>query len=43
MKSVIVFGLLISAMAFTQFLKAQTADEVIDKHITAMGGTAKLA
>ena len=43
MKSLIVFGLLISAMAFTQLVHAQTADEVIDKYITAMGGKEKLA
>jgi hypothetical protein len=43
MNSLIVFGLLISAMAFTPLVQAQTANEVINKHITAMAGKEKLA
>jgi hypothetical protein len=43
MKSLMVFGLLVNAIVFTQCAHAQTADDVIDKYITAMGGKEKLA
>ena len=42
MKSLMAFCLLVTAIVFTQFTHAQTADEIIDKYITAMGGKEKL-
>ena len=38
-----IFGLFILAMVFAQFTYAQTADEIVEKYITAMGGKDKLA
>src|SRR5450432_2265931 len=43
MKPLMTFCLLVTAIVFTQFTHAQTADEVIDKYITAMGGKEKMA
>ena len=43
MKPLLIFGLFIMAMIFAQFAQAQTVDDVIEKHITAMGGKEKLA
>ena len=43
MKSLIVFGILILSFVFAQFAQAQTVDEVINKHITALGGKENLA
>ena len=43
MKPIMIFGLFILAMVFAQFTYAQTADEIVDKYITAMGGKDKLA
>ncbi len=42
MKSLIVFGMLILALVFVQFTQAQTVDEVINKHIAALGGKENL-
>ena len=38
-----IFGLFIMAIVFAQFAHAQTADDVVNKYITAMGGKEKLA
>lgn len=38
MKNLLVFAMLILALVFVQFSQAQTVDEVINKHITALGG-----
>ncbi len=43
MKPLFIFCLFIMIMVFAQFAQAQTVDEVIDKHIAAMGGKEKLA
>jgi predicted RNA-binding protein with PIN domain len=43
MKNLIVFGVFIILLILVQFAQAQTVDEVIEKHITAMGGKEKLA
>lgn len=42
MKPLFIFCLFIMIMVFAQFAQAQTVDEVIDKHIAAMGGKEKL-
>jgi len=43
MKPIIIFCLFLMIMVFVQFAHAQTADEVIEKNINAMGGREKLA
>jgi hypothetical protein len=43
MKNLIVFGLFIMSLVLVQFAQAQTADEVIDKYVEALGGKDKLA
>jgi len=42
MKPIMIFGLFIMAMVFAQFAYSQTADDVIDKYITAIGGKEKI-
>jgi hypothetical protein len=42
MKPIMIFGLFIMTMVFAQFANAQTADDVVGKYITAMGGKEKL-
>ena len=42
MKNLIVFGLFVMAMVLVQFAQAQTADEIADKYINALGGKDKL-
>ncbi len=42
MKNLIIFGLFIIALVVAQFAQAQTVDEVINKHVTALGGKEKL-
>ncbi|HQW85087.1 MAG TPA: hypothetical protein PK987_11515 [Ferruginibacter sp.] len=42
MKNLFVFALLILALVFAQFAQAQTVDEVINNHITALGGKENL-
>lgn len=43
MKPLLVFGLFITALVLAQFAQAQTADDVIEKYIAAMGGKEKLS
>jgi hypothetical protein len=43
MKPIMIFSLFIMAMVFAQFAQAQTADDVVNKYLTAMGGKEKLA
>lgn len=38
MRNLLIFGFFVMAMIMVQFAHAQTADDVIDKYITAMGG-----
>lgn len=40
MKNLIVFGMFIMLLVFAQFAQAQTVDEVINKHVEAVGGKA---
>lgn len=42
MKNLIIFGFFIMALIFAQFAQAQTVDEVINKHIEALGGKENL-
>ena len=42
MKPIMIFGLFILVMVFAQFAHAQTADEIIDKYIDAIGGKEKM-
>ena len=42
MKNLIIFGVFILALVFVQFAQAQTVDEVINKHVAALGGKEKL-
>ncbi|MBS1754703.1 MAG: hypothetical protein R2765_05160 [Ferruginibacter sp.] len=42
MKNLLVFAMMVMALVFVQFAQAQTVDEVIDKHITALGGKENL-
>ena len=42
MKNLMIFGLFVIAMVMVQFAHAQTADEVVDKYIAALGGKEKL-
>lgn len=42
MKNLAILGLFIMAMILVQFAHAQTADEVVDKYIAALGGKEKL-
>lgn len=42
MKNLIVFAMLILALVFAQFAQAQTVDDVINKHVTAIGGKENL-
>lgn len=43
MKNLIVFAMLMLALVFAQFAQAQTVDEVIDKHVAAVGGKENLS
>jgi hypothetical protein len=43
MKNLIIFGLFILVLVCAQFAQAQTVDEVINKHIAALGGKENLA
>ncbi len=42
MKNLIIFGFFILALVCAQFAQAQTVDDVINKHITALGGKENL-
>jgi outer membrane lipoprotein-sorting protein len=42
MKNLIILGLFILALVFAQFAQGQTVDEVINKHIAALGGKENL-
>jgi hypothetical protein len=42
MKNLIIFGFFILALVFAQFAQAQTVDDVINKHIAALGGIENL-
>lgn len=42
MKNLIIFGFFILALVFAQFAQAQTIDDVINKHIDALGGKENL-
>jgi hypothetical protein len=42
MKNLVIFGLFIFALVCAQFAQAQTVDDVINKHVTALGGKEKL-
>lgn len=43
MKNLIIFGLFILALVCAQFTQAQTVDDVINKHVAALGGKEKLS
>jgi len=43
MKNLIIFGFFILALICAQFAQAQTVDEVISKHVAALGGKEKLS
>ena len=43
MRNLLIFGLFIIALVMVQFAHAQTADDVIDKYISALGGKEKLS
>lgn len=42
MKNLIILGFLVLLLVFVQFAQAQTVDEVISKHVNALGGKANL-
>jgi hypothetical protein len=43
MKNLIIFGFVILALVCVQFVQAQTVDDVINKHVTALGGKENLS
>ncbi|HAO45389.1 MAG TPA: hypothetical protein PLZ45_10655 [Ferruginibacter sp.] len=43
MKNLMIFGMFILTMVFAQFAQAQTADDVVNKYIDALGGKEKLS
>lgn len=43
MKNLIILGFLVLSLVFAQFAQAQTIDEVINKHIEALGGKVNLS
>lgn len=43
MKNLMIFGLFILLLVCAQFAQAQTVDEIINKHVAALGGNEKLS
>ncbi len=43
MRNLIIFGVFVLLLIIVQFAQAQTIDEVLDKHVEALGGKEKLA
>ena len=43
MKNLIIFGFFILILVFAQFAQGQTVDEVLNKHVEALGGKENLS